>query len=47
MTPGLVLLSRVACRGRDIPGARLQGLIAPLAADPHAGCGTGRLIDGI
>ncbi|MEN3613604.1 BTAD domain-containing putative transcriptional regulator [Plantactinospora sp. ZYX-F-223] len=47
MPPDLVLLSRVSFRGRDIAGARLQGLIALLAADLRTGCGTGRLVDGL
>ncbi|GIE98735.1 ATP-binding protein [Paractinoplanes rishiriensis] len=47
MTPDLVLLSGVSYRGRDIPGARLQGLLALLAADLRTGCGTGRLVDGL
>nr|WP_238341540.1 BTAD domain-containing putative transcriptional regulator [Actinopolymorpha rutila] len=40
-------MSRVAFRGREISGTRLRGLLALLAADLRAGCGTARLIDGL
>src|SRR5262245_59387881 len=43
----LVLLPRVAFRGREIAGARLGGLLALLADDLRAGCGTTRLVDGL
>jgi predicted ATPase/DNA-binding SARP family transcriptional activator len=43
----LVLLSRVSYRSREITGSRLQGLLALLAEDPHAGCSTTRLIDAL
>jgi predicted ATPase/DNA-binding SARP family transcriptional activator len=43
----LVLLTRVAFRGREIAGARLGGLLALLAEDLRAGCGTARLVDGL
>jgi predicted ATPase/DNA-binding SARP family transcriptional activator len=43
----LVLLSRVSYRGQEITGSRLQGLLALLAEDPHAGCSTTRLIDAL
>ncbi|MGW4947379.1 ATP-binding protein [Actinoplanes sp. NPDC004185] len=47
MAPDLVLLSRVSFRDQEIVGPRLQALIALLAADLRAGCGTRRLIEGI
>ena len=47
MAPDLVLLSRVAFRGREIAGPRLRGLIALLAGDPRTGCGVGRLVEGL
>ncbi|XVS61196.1 ATP-binding protein [Actinosynnema sp. CA-299493] len=47
MTPDLVLLSGVSFRGREIAGPRLRGLVALLATDLRAGCGTGRLVDGL
>ncbi|MEV1121104.1 BTAD domain-containing putative transcriptional regulator [Actinosynnema sp. NPDC049800] len=47
MTPDLVLLSGVSFRGHEIAGPRLRGLLALLAADLRAGCGTGRLVDGL
>ncbi|WP_328472005.1 AfsR/SARP family transcriptional regulator [Actinoplanes sp. NBC_00393] len=47
MPADLVLLSRVAFRGREIAGPRLQGLIALLAGDLRTGCGTGRLVEGL
>ncbi|RSM86613.1 LuxR family transcriptional regulator [Kibdelosporangium aridum] len=43
----LILLSRVAFRGRQIKGARLIGLLALLAGDLRTGCGIGRLVDGL
>ncbi len=43
----LVLLSRVSYRGQEITGSRLQGLLALLAEDPHAGSSTTRLIDAL
>jgi predicted ATPase/DNA-binding SARP family transcriptional activator len=43
----LVLLSRVAYRGREITGPRVRGLLALLAGDLRAGVSTGRLIDGL
>ena len=43
----LILLPRVAFRGREITGARLVGLLALLAQDLHAGCGTNRLVEGL
>ncbi|MEU4767349.1 BTAD domain-containing putative transcriptional regulator [Actinosynnema sp. NPDC023794] len=47
MTPDLVLLSGVSFHGHEIPGPRLRGLLALLAADLRAGCGAGRLVDGL
>ena len=47
MTTELVLLSRVAYRGREITGPRLRGLLALLAGDLRAGCSTARLVDGL
>ncbi|WP_367321838.1 BTAD domain-containing putative transcriptional regulator [Streptomyces sp. HUAS ZL42] len=47
MTTELALLSRVACRGREITAPRLRGLLALLAVDPRAGCSTGRLVEGL
>ncbi|MEU9474605.1 BTAD domain-containing putative transcriptional regulator [Streptomyces sp. NPDC048191] len=47
MTTELTLLSRVACRGREITAPRLRGLLALLAGDLRAGCSTGRLVDGL
>ncbi|MFK0282517.1 ATP-binding protein [Streptomyces sp. NPDC090499] len=46
-TPELILLSRVACRGREITAPRLRGLLALLAADLRTGCSTGRLVAGL
>lgn len=43
----LILLSRVAFRGRQIKGARLIGLLALLADDLRTGCGIGRLVEGL
>ncbi len=45
--PELLLLSRVAYRGQEISGARLQGLLALLAGDLRIGCGTSRLVEGL
>ncbi|MDQ0379732.1 ATP-binding protein [Amycolatopsis thermophila] len=47
MTVELRLLSQVTCRGREITARRLRDLLALLAADLPAGCGTGRLVDGL
>jgi predicted ATPase/DNA-binding SARP family transcriptional activator/tetratricopeptide (TPR) repeat protein len=47
VTIELRLLSRVSYRGQEISGPRLRGLLAMLAADLRAGCGTGRLVDGL
>ncbi|GHE89388.1 ATP-binding protein [Streptomyces fumanus] len=47
MTIELTVLSRVACRGREITAPRLRGLLALLAGEPRAGCSTGRLVEGL
>ncbi|MFI2431352.1 ATP-binding protein [Streptomyces sp. NPDC018693] len=47
MTTELTLLSRVACRGREITAPRLRGLLALLAEDLRGGCSTGRLAAGL
>jgi predicted ATPase len=43
----LVLLPRVAFRGREVAGARLGALLALLAEDLRSGCSTGRLVEGL
>ncbi|MFC7612831.1 BTAD domain-containing putative transcriptional regulator [Actinokineospora soli] len=45
MSVELCLLSRVSFRGEEITGPRLRDLLALLAGDLRAGCGTARLID--
>ncbi len=47
MTVDLELLSQVRYRGQEITGARLRGLLALLAADVRAGCGTAVLVDAL
>jgi predicted ATPase/DNA-binding SARP family transcriptional activator len=47
VTIELVLLSRVAYRGQEITGSGPGNLLALLADDLRAGCGTARLIDGL
>ncbi|MFB9691108.1 ATP-binding protein [Amycolatopsis plumensis] len=47
MTIALVLLPRVAYRGREITSPRLGGLLALLAEDLRAGTSTARLIEGL
>ncbi|MDG6103281.1 ATP-binding protein [Dactylosporangium aurantiacum] len=47
MTVELILLGRVSYRGREVVGPRQCGLLALLAGDLPAGCGTGRLVDGL
>ena len=48
MTVVLVLLSGgVTYRGQEIAGPRLRGLLALLAGDLRAGCGTSRLVEGL
>jgi len=47
VTVELVLLSRVRYRSLEITGSRLQGLLALLAGDPHAGCSSSRLVDAL
>ncbi|MFF0524162.1 ATP-binding protein [Actinomadura nitritigenes] len=43
----LALLSRVSCRGREITGPRLRGLLALLAAEPRTGLSAARLAEGL
>jgi len=43
----LTLLSRIACRGRDVTGARLRDLLALLADEPRAGMSVNRLVEGL
>jgi predicted ATPase/DNA-binding SARP family transcriptional activator len=47
VTVELALLSRVSYGSLEITGSRLQGLLALLAEDPHVGCSTSRLVDGL
>ncbi|HEY2674355.1 MAG TPA: BTAD domain-containing putative transcriptional regulator [Rugosimonospora sp.] len=47
MTPDLVLLSRVSYRDREITRPRLRSLLALLADDLRAGCGTARLVEAL
>ncbi|MDC0772341.1 ATP-binding protein [Streptomyces sp. HD] len=47
MTIELTLLTSVSRRGKEITAPRLRALLALLAAEPRAGCGTGRLVDGL
>ncbi|MBO4254307.1 ATP-binding protein [Streptomyces griseorubiginosus] len=47
MTIELTLLSAVAHRGREITAPRLRGLLALLAGELRAGCGTARLVEGL
>ncbi|TYK47048.1 ATP-binding protein [Actinomadura decatromicini] len=47
MTVELTLLSRVACRGRDVTSPRLRALLALLAAEPRAGASVARLVAGL
>jgi predicted ATPase/DNA-binding SARP family transcriptional activator len=47
VTVELALLSRVRYGSLEITGSRLQGLLALLAEDPHAGCSTTRLVDAL
>ncbi|WTW95902.1 AfsR/SARP family transcriptional regulator [Streptomycetaceae bacterium NBC_01309] len=47
MTTELILLTRVAYRGREITAPRLRGLLALLAEDLRTGCSTGRLVEGL
>ncbi|MGQ4388985.1 ATP-binding protein [Streptomyces sp. SAS_270] len=47
MTTELALLSRVACRGKEITAPRLRGLLGLLAEDLRTGCSTGRLVAGL
>ena len=45
MSVELILLSRVSYRDDEITGPRLRDLVALLAADLRAGCGTARLVE--
>jgi predicted ATPase/DNA-binding SARP family transcriptional activator len=47
VTVELALLSRVRYGSLEIPGSRLQGLLALLAEDPHVGCSTSRLVEAL
>src|ERR1700691_3878888 len=47
VTVELALLSQVTYGSLEIPGSRLQDLLALLAEDPHVGCSTSRLVDGL
>ncbi|MET9973190.1 BTAD domain-containing putative transcriptional regulator, partial [Streptomyces sp. NPDC006356] len=47
MTIELTLLTSVSHRGKEITAPRLRGLLALLAGEPRAGCGTGRLVEGL
>jgi predicted ATPase/DNA-binding SARP family transcriptional activator len=47
VTVELALLSRVRYGSLEIVGSRLQGLLAVLAEDPHAGCSSSRLVDAL
>ena len=47
VTVELDLLSQVSYGSLEITGSRLQGLLALLAEDPHVGCSTSRLVDGL
>ncbi|MFE9105936.1 ATP-binding protein [Actinomadura geliboluensis] len=43
----LTLLSRVACRGRDVTSPRVRGLLALLAAEARGGASVARLVEGL
>ena len=47
MTTELALLSRACCRGQEITGPRLRGLLALLAGSLRTGCGVAALVDGL
>jgi hypothetical protein len=47
VTVELALLSRVRYGSLEITGSRLPDLLALLAADPHLGCSTSRLVDAL
>ena len=47
MAADLLLLSRVAFRGREVTGPLLRGLLALLAGDLSTGCGVPRLVEGL
>ncbi|WP_367048111.1 BTAD domain-containing putative transcriptional regulator [Streptomyces sp. Je 1-332] len=47
MATELTLLPRVALRGQEVTAPRLRGLLALLAGEVRAGCGTERLVAGL
>jgi len=47
VTIELTLLSAVSHRGREITAPRVRGLLALLAGELRAGCGTARLVEGL
>ncbi|WP_242902845.1 AfsR/SARP family transcriptional regulator [Actinomadura terrae] len=47
MAVELALLTRVACRGREITSPRVRDLLALLAAEPRAGVAASRLAEGL
>ncbi|MDO0916939.1 BTAD domain-containing putative transcriptional regulator [Streptomyces sp. DT2A-34] len=47
MTIELTLLTSVSHRGKEITAPRLRALLVLLAGEPRAGCGIGRLVDGL
>ncbi|MEV6954389.1 BTAD domain-containing putative transcriptional regulator [Streptomyces sp. NPDC051183] len=47
MTIELTVLTAVTHRGQEITAPRLRGLLALLAGELRAGCGTGRLVEGL
>ncbi|MER6917442.1 BTAD domain-containing putative transcriptional regulator [Streptomyces sp. NPDC000594] len=47
MNTDLTLLPRVAYRGQEVTAPRLRGLLALLAGELRAGCGTERLVAGV
>ncbi|RGD56837.1 AfsR/SARP family transcriptional regulator [Kitasatospora xanthocidica] len=47
MTIELRVLSTVSCRGEEVTAPGLRGLLALLAGEVRAGCGRGRLVDGL
>jgi predicted ATPase/DNA-binding SARP family transcriptional activator len=47
VTPVLILLSRVSCRGQEVTSPRLRALLALLAADLRTGCSSARLVNAL
>nr|WP_239066930.1 BTAD domain-containing putative transcriptional regulator [Actinomadura bangladeshensis] len=43
----MTLLSRVACRGRDVTSPRVRALLALLAGEPRGGVSVARLVEGL